>query len=594
MDSIVSSKPTDQGPSKVALRVRRVAATVLTLVAVALVAAGVLVPLLVLEDWLLAGAAGGAIAAATIFFTSPWLTLAAVMWGTPRVSTADRNLQGPALYSFGRMDALSPELTGRLLGALGPDARQRYVTTRVRTTGQYRGKAASTAPTRTYFVNFRDPSGQVPALYVSLTKEGMSHDFEVPRRQQVRETLATLAATAGRVIDTPTAPFKGITLMCGERGQWLLDPSVPLTKLEHPDLRDTWWATPDVFAVLSEVPAETLVDLLNEYGQPGIGVQTNEGWAVAWVNSAQPGVRRVDLLAHALMHLTNHPRDYQYLYGLISSTSGGDPVLGSLKSDTIARAAATRRDIAGLLAIIGTGSIALIAGMGSGPEHWADGFWKTALVQVGVLIIVGVIVIAARPNHVTQQRRVGEQILALTQDRGWRLRRNLPRVGNAFPWFPFAAVIELAAGPIADPVSRATEPLAGDGAAYLYGDIGRWPRRRPFAARAVWVRTDVTLPRTDIVDRSMPARVTRTLQGDQFTLEHADTARWRLSASDARVGQSALVGRPAALLSELPPGQLAIHIVNNTVMVWDTAVSADIDVEELRRWLARFVQALIR
>lgn len=281
---------------------------------------------------------------------------------------------------------------------------------------------------------------------------------------------------------------------------------------------------PRVFKILEKTPTETLVDVLNEHAQPGVAARLREGWATAWVNRPDVRNRRVELLGHALMHLINGPKDFEFLYPRLAQGKGRELVLRTLKSETIARLAASRLDALGILAILVMGLIVLIAALGSGPEYWAGDFWKAAAGQAGALIVAGLVVLIARPDHVTRQRRTGKQLVALADRLGWQLRRDVPHVAHAFPWKPFGAVIDLGASPIAEPETTSGEKLGG-GAAFLHGDIGQWPRRRPFAARAVWVTGDAPLPRVDIVDRTMPAHVSRTIGLAPVTPEYVENAQ---------------------------------------------------------------------
>ncbi len=602
MDNIVSSAPTARDGLGVGRVVRLVAGWVVVVAALTVLGVGIIAPLTVLEGRGLAAGVGAASAVLGVFVASGLFTLAAVLWEAPPGEIDEDDLRGPRVSPVRKKAALTPAASARMLSALDQRAQQTYVSKRVRSTSAAnRNTAYLSSPTRTYFVELRDPSGLAPDLYASLTKEGKHDEFEVPSRQRVRETYEALASGSGRVGEAVYEPFADVTLVCGERDAALVDSSIPLTKLEHPDLRDEWRTTPGLFDLFAGVPTVRLVDVLNDYGQPGVGVRVNEGWASAWVASSEPRNRRVEQLGHALMHLTSLPQDYEFLYGRSSDGKGSDPVLRTLRSDTIARTAATLRDVAGIVAIIVTGLITLLAYLESGPEHWVGEFWRAAMVQAGALIVVGMVVVNLRPDRASRQRRVGKQVIELAEDLDWRVRRSVPYVAPAFPWAPFSAVHGLAASPIADyeaPVDNAARYAGAEvraGAAYLYGDIGRWPTRRPFAARAVWVTVDTVLPRVDIVDRAFPKRVTRTIAGEEVTLEHfAGAQRWHLFADNAGAGQLALAGRAAALLDELPPGTIAIHVVDDTVMVWDNTVLSKVALAERYRWATRFAKVLAR
>lgn len=602
MDSIRSSTPAGQVGKRASLGVRRVVAAGVVFVALAVLGAGVVMPLVVLTDRVVAAGVGAVVSVAAVFVTSGFLTLAAVLWEAPPGGAEDDEVRGPRVLPVRKKSGLTPDVTVRLLSALEPGARKAYLTKRVRSTAApQRNTIYSSTPTRTYFVELRDLSGQMPDLYASLTKEGMHDVFDVPSRQRARETYAALAGKTGRVSESVLRPFADVTVVCGDREAALIHPSVPLAKLEHPDLREPWWATPGLLELFEGVPAVRLVDLLNEYAQPGVGARVNEGWAAAWVTGSEPRNRRAEQLGHALMHLTSLPEDYEFLYGRASEGKGSDPVLRTLRSETVARTASTRRDAAGIIAILATGAVAVLASRGAGPPHWAGDFWIAAVVQAGALVVAGIVVLLARPDHVSRQRRAGKQVIEMSEAREWRMRRSVPYVGQVFSWSPFSRVAGLSASPIGELVvpaaSRRRHAGAelGAGAAYLYGDIGRWPRRRPFAARAVWVTVDGEFPRTDIVDRAMPGRVARTVQGEPFDIEHTEVnQRWRLLASDPHASQFAVGGRAAALLEELPPGEIAVHVVGNTVMVWDSAVAGEVDLVERHRWATRFAQALTR
>lgn len=576
---------------------RRLLAAVIVCVALAGLGGGAVLPLVIVENPWVAVGVGSVVAVLAVFGASSLLTLAAVLWRTSDTEHRIEALRPQLILMTDKLAELPQEVRTKILAGLGRPGAAQYVTTRVRHTPRRTTRTSTTAYTRTYSVNFRKPNGFAAPLYATLTKEGDHDIFGKASDEGVNALFNKLAAASGQL---PYAlpgqeEYPDVTLVCGAREAAHVDPTVPLEKLEHPDLRDTWWATPDLFEVLTKVPAVHIVDVLNEYAQPGVAARVSNGWAAAWLESEDHRHSQVDVLAHALMHLVNVPLDFNALYTYGSDSPVEDSTLWSVRSDSIARKSQGRMDLLGIIAILTTAAVGLVAFNGAGPAHWADGFWWVIAIQAVALIAVGVLVLNLRPHDERHQRAVAQACLAVADKRGWRMRRHVPHMGDIFSWAPFDQVAGLRAAPIAQPTPEPGLPGHGAGVAYLYGDIGTWPMRRPFMARVAWVTVDGTLPRLDFVDTSMPGHIRRRVDGRDVSVERATIAdRWRLTSPEAYEHGVRLRAGAVDSLEKLPAGEIAVQVVGNTVAVWDTVVEPNVDLEQRQQWVTQFAHALAR
>lgn len=95
MGSVVSSKEADQEDSRNGLGTRRTLGAVVALVAFGVLGAGVVMPLALLDDALIAGSVGSVTAITSVFVASGLLTLVAVLWYAPRSEGDDGSAGAP-------------------------------------------------------------------------------------------------------------------------------------------------------------------------------------------------------------------------------------------------------------------------------------------------------------------------------------------------------------------------------------------------------------------------------------------------------------------------------------------------------------------